>query len=195
MKPSGEPDLELRGKLVRSLGLFREMLPGSFVERQRACGRPTCHCADGKRLHVQYQISLLVDGQPKTLNVPAQCLEREREKIEIRRRFEAAAATIFSVNLKRVLKENLSQHQDRPILSYTGRVACSALMGPGGWWWAAIDGIETWSTCARWCAAWMEREVQHKVNGEMQTDIQYYHRIVVVVLVSTEFPIPLGVRF
>src|SRR5260370_32255671 len=41
----------------------------------------------------------------------------------------------------------------------------------------------------------MEREVQHKVNGEMQTDIQYYRRIVVVVLVSTEFPIPLGVRF
>ncbi len=23
-----------------------------------------------------------------------------------------------------------------------------------------------------------EREVQHKVNGEMQTDTQYYHRIV-----------------
>src|SRR5580704_130683 len=41
----------------------------------------------------------------------------------------------------------------------------------------------------------MEREVQHKVNGEMQTDIQYYHRIVVIVLVSTDFPIPLGVRF
>jgi hypothetical protein len=37
--------------------------------------------------------------------------------------------------------------------------------------------------------------VQHKVNGEMKTDIQYYHRIVVVVLVSTSFPIPLGVRF
>jgi hypothetical protein len=37
--------------------------------------------------------------------------------------------------------------------------------------------------------------VQHKVNGEMKTEIQYYHRIVVVVLVSTEFPIPLGVRF
>src|SRR5947209_12986846 len=41
----------------------------------------------------------------------------------------------------------------------------------------------------------MEREVQHKVNGEMQTDIQYYHRIVSVVLVSTDFPIPLGVTF
>src|SRR5205807_4422903 len=37
--------------------------------------------------------------------------------------------------------------------------------------------------------------VQHKVNGEMQTEIQYYHRIVVVFLVSTDFPIPLGIRF
>ena len=59
----------------------------------------------------------------------------------------------------------------------------------------AVDGIEICSSFARCCDACMEREVQHKVNGEMQTEIQYYHRIVVVVLVSTDFPIPLGVRF
>jgi hypothetical protein len=47
------------------------------------------------------------------------------------------------------------------------------------------------SSFARGCDACMEREVQHKVNGAMQTDIQYYHRIVVVVLVSTGSPIPL----
>ena len=33
------------------------------------------------------------------------------------------------------------------------------------------------------------------MNGEMRTDIQYYHRIVVVAVVSTPFPIPLGLRF
>ena len=115
MKPSGDRDLELRGKLVRSLGLFREMLPGSFVERQRACGQPTCHCADGKRLHRQYQISLLVDGKSKTLNIPTRWVETVREKIEMRRRFEAAAATICSVNLKRFLKEKLRDKQDRQI--------------------------------------------------------------------------------
>lgn len=59
----------------------------------------------------------------------------------------------------------------------------------------AIDGIEICSSFARCCQACMEREVQHKVNGEMQTDLQYYHRIVVITLVSTPFPIPLGVRF
>jgi hypothetical protein len=60
---------------------------------------------------------------------------------------------------------------------------------------AAVDGIEICSSFVRCCDACMEREVQHKVNGEMRTDTQYYHRIVVVALVSTCFPIPLGVRF
>jgi hypothetical protein len=59
----------------------------------------------------------------------------------------------------------------------------------------AVDGIEICSSFARCCDACMEREVQHKVNGVMRTDTQYYHRIVVVALVSTSFPIPLGVRF
>ena len=31
-----DPDLELRGKLIRGLGALREMLPGSFVKRKRA---------------------------------------------------------------------------------------------------------------------------------------------------------------
>ena len=105
MRSPREPDLELRGKLIRSLGAIREMLPGSFVERKRACGRPNCHCADGKQLHSQYQISVLIDGKPKALNVPARLVEKVREKIEMRRRFDAAAATICGVNLKRFLKE------------------------------------------------------------------------------------------
>jgi len=60
---------------------------------------------------------------------------------------------------------------------------------------AAVDGIEIRSSFARCCDACMEREIQHKVNGELRIDIQYYHRIAVVAVVSTAFPIPLGVRF
>src|SRR3989475_3794654 len=59
----------------------------------------------------------------------------------------------------------------------------------------AVDGIEICSSFARCCDACMEQELQHHVNGEMKTEIQYYHRIVAVVLVSTSFPIPLRVRF
>lgn len=105
MPTVSDPDLRLRGRLMRSLGLLREMLPGSFVERKRACGRANCHCADGKSLHTQYQISVLVDGQPKTFNIPASLVQQVREKIELRRRFEAAAATVCDINLRRLLKD------------------------------------------------------------------------------------------
>lgn len=105
MRSPSDPDLQLRGNLIRSLGSLREMLPGSFVERKRSCGRPTCHCADGNNLHSQYQISVLVDGKPKTFNVPADLAEEIREKIEMRRRLDAAVATICGINLRRFLQE------------------------------------------------------------------------------------------
>jgi uncharacterized protein DUF6788 len=105
MKTFPDPDLEKRGRVVRSLGSLREMLPGSFVERKRVCGRPNCHCADGKHLHSQYQISVLVEGKPKAFNIPAELAEKVREKTEMRRRFDVAAATICGINLKRFLKE------------------------------------------------------------------------------------------
>jgi Transposase DDE domain len=60
---------------------------------------------------------------------------------------------------------------------------------------AAVDGIEICSSFARCCDACMQREVKHKIRGELRTDLQYYHRIVAVVIVSTPFPIPLGLRF
>ena len=105
MRSPSDPDLQLRGNLIRSLGSLREMLPGSFVERKRSCGRPTCHCADGKNLHSQYQISVLVEGKPKAFNVPAELAEKIREKIEMRHRLDAAVATICGINLRRFLQE------------------------------------------------------------------------------------------
>lgn len=60
---------------------------------------------------------------------------------------------------------------------------------------AAVDGIEICSSFARCCDACMERKVDRKVAGKMQADIQYYHRIAAVTLVSSPFPIPLGIRF
>ena len=59
----------------------------------------------------------------------------------------------------------------------------------------AVDGIEICSSFMRCCDACMERTVQHLVDGQKREDTQYYHRIVAVVLVSTDFPVPLGIRF
>jgi hypothetical protein len=60
---------------------------------------------------------------------------------------------------------------------------------------AAIDGIEICSSFARSCEHCMQRQVRHVVDGELREQTQYYHRICVVAIVSSAFPIPLGIRF
>lgn len=60
---------------------------------------------------------------------------------------------------------------------------------------AAIDGIEICSSYCRCCDACMSREVDHKVAGQLQKRTQYYHRLSAVTVVSSAFPIFLGVRF
>jgi hypothetical protein len=60
---------------------------------------------------------------------------------------------------------------------------------------AAVDGIEICSSYCRCCEACMERTVKRKVGGELAEWTQYYHRISAVTVVSTPFPIFLGVRF
>ena len=100
-----DADLRRRGQLVRRLGALRDMLPGSFVERHRQCGQATCHCADGRSLHPQFQLSVLIDGQPKTFNVPARRADQVRRQVELRKRFEAAAAAICQLNLRRFMQQ------------------------------------------------------------------------------------------
>jgi len=99
-----DPELDLRGRLVRSLGALREMLPGSFVERSRKCGKPTCHCAGGEKLHSQFLLSVLVDGKHRSFHVPAKRADEVRAKVAQRKRFEAAAARIAHLNLRRFLR-------------------------------------------------------------------------------------------
>jgi hypothetical protein len=109
-----DPQLESRGRLVRSLGALREMLPGSFVERRRKCGKPNCHCADGKaeHLHGQFLLSVLSEGKLKTFHVPAELAEEARSRVDLHRRFQQAAAAICQINLHRFLRRK-QKHQER----------------------------------------------------------------------------------
>ena len=59
----------------------------------------------------------------------------------------------------------------------------------------AADGIEICSSFVRCCADCMERKVKRKVGEELWEEVQYYHRLCALTIVSTSFPIPLGIRF
>lgn len=59
----------------------------------------------------------------------------------------------------------------------------------------AADGIEICSSFVRCCEDCLERKVKRKIGEEVSEDLQYYHRLCAVTIVSTPFPIPLGIRF
>ena len=40
----------------------------------------------------------------------------------------------------------------------------------------------------------LQRQSPEKVGGKLRTDIQHFHEIVAVAIVSTPFPVPLGIR-
>jgi hypothetical protein len=60
---------------------------------------------------------------------------------------------------------------------------------------AAVDSIEICSSYCRCCETCLERTVQRKVHGQLQECTQYYHRLSAVTVVSTPFPVFLGIRF
>ena len=60
---------------------------------------------------------------------------------------------------------------------------------------AAVDGIEIARSYRRCCSRCSQRTVERQVHGETVECTQYYHRMVVVSVVSASFAIPLGLRF
>ena len=60
---------------------------------------------------------------------------------------------------------------------------------------AAVDGIEICSSYYRCGESCLERTVQRKVDGKLEEWTQYCHRLSAVTVVSTPFPVFLGIRF
>jgi hypothetical protein len=105
-----DPELELRGRFVRSLGTLRDMLPGCFVERGRRCGKPNCRCVSGKPedLHPQLALSVLTGGKLKTIHLTAALAQEARRGVELHRRFQELEARICAINLTRLSRKKQS---------------------------------------------------------------------------------------
>ena len=105
MPTAPDPDLQLRGQLLRRLGLAPRNAARLICGTQ-ACLRtselPLCG-----RQEPAYPIPDF--GSPRrqaqTFHIPAALVHEVREKIQLRHRFEAAAAAICRINLRRFLKE------------------------------------------------------------------------------------------
>lgn len=71
---------ELRSRLAQligSLGLVR----GTLAARQKSCGKPTCHCAQGEKHRALY-LTASEEGKPRQLFIPLEAEEKARGWVE-----------------------------------------------------------------------------------------------------------------
>jgi hypothetical protein len=58
-------------RLLTRLCIPADALPGSLVLSHRRCGKPGCHCAEG-RAHPFYSLTFLVAGKKHVESIPAE---------------------------------------------------------------------------------------------------------------------------
>src|SRR3989338_7386525 len=80
-----------------------ELRPGSRVQRQHRCGKPSCHCArrDSPGHGPSWALTRAVEGKTVTRGIPAgPAVQRTREQIEEYRRFRALVHQFIEVSEK-----------------------------------------------------------------------------------------------
>ena len=98
--PKGQEAARLRQRKFRALrGLTvpAEGLPGSLALTHRRCGKPTCHCAQGKG-HPVWTLTFMVEGKKRVERIPDEWVEEIRREVEAGREFKRAVREIFAAN-------------------------------------------------------------------------------------------------
>jgi len=96
--------LEQRERLASRLPSFAQIVRGSLVTRYRRCGKPTCHCAQG-RGHgpAHYLVVTLKPGKTEQILLSPEMLPVARQFLDNYKRWWAALEKVSAVN-RRLLR-------------------------------------------------------------------------------------------
>jgi hypothetical protein len=98
MKPTSRKVLKQRARLVRTLPPLEEILRGSFFERRRRCGTPSCHCAEGEGHSTFYLSVLRPSGTIEQLSLPPELAPTARRWVANYRRLIKGLDALSSIN-------------------------------------------------------------------------------------------------
>ena len=99
--PKGPQAARLRQRKVELLRRFTvppDLLPGSLSLTHRRCGQPTCHCAQDKKGHPLWSLTLLAGGKKRVEHIPNEWVEEVQRLVEAGREFKEAVAEVFAAN-------------------------------------------------------------------------------------------------
>jgi len=97
--------LKKRGELTRKLLRFREMLPGSFLERRITCGKQNCICKKEGKKHIAFQITYRMQKKNVTKMIPRHKAEEIRKRVQLQKNFNQIVKQIQEINIKLLMLE------------------------------------------------------------------------------------------
>jgi hypothetical protein len=88
-----------RRKLIREMPPLESILRGSLIERFKRCGRPGCHCADGRGHGPKLYLSVSVSGErPRMDYVPNALATEVRAMVDNFNRAREILGEICAIN-------------------------------------------------------------------------------------------------
>ena len=96
--------LARRRKLLATLALPPEGLPGSLALSHRRCGSPTCHCQQGEG-HPSWTLTFMVEGKKRVEHVPHEAAEAVRRRVEEGNTFKSGVAELMAINAQLMVLE------------------------------------------------------------------------------------------
>ena len=99
-EPRGPQAARLRQRkfeLVRRFQLPDDLLPGSLSLSDLRCGKPTCHCAEG-RGHPVWSLTFMVRGKKHVQHIPKDWVEDVRRRVQAGRAFQEAVREVLAAN-------------------------------------------------------------------------------------------------
>ena len=99
-EPRGPQASRLRQRkfeLVRRFQLPDDLLPGSLSLSHLRCGKPTCHCAEG-RGHPVWSLTFMVGGKKRVQHIPKDWVEDVRRRVKAGREFQDAVREVLAAN-------------------------------------------------------------------------------------------------
>jgi hypothetical protein len=115
IEPKGPQASRLRQRkfeLVHRFHLPDDLLPGSLSLSHLRCGKPTCHCADG-RGHPVWSLTFMVQGKKHVQHIPKDWVDDVRRRVEGGRRFQDAVREVLAANAQLLVLARQQRRKQR----------------------------------------------------------------------------------
>ena len=114
-EPRGAAASRWRQRKFEALGHFAipdQLLPGSLTMSRTRCGKPSCHCAQGKG-HEAWMLTFMSRGKRRVERIPRDWVEQVRQRVEAGREFQEAVKDVLTANAELLILSRKQQRKRR----------------------------------------------------------------------------------